>query len=168
LSINPNKGENMKRLTITTLVGLIFLYGCTLPIYKGGIEPIYPGVRTVGKSYETVESLTPTFRWKTDVTSPHTYDFAIWDGGRRVELDLNVYSVAKGPAVYYKEALSKPEHTVEIPLGPDSMYFWSVRIRSNGKVSAWAYYDYHQWVGVASSKGSSWPYRFKTPKVDEK
>ena len=158
----------MKRRTIISVMGLIFLYGCTLPAYKGGIEPIYPGVRTSGKMYETVDTLTPTFRWKADVTSPCTYDFAIWDGGKRVEVGLNAYTVAKGPAVYYKEALSKPEHTVEIPLGPDSFYFWSVRIRSDGKVSEWAYYDYDQWVGVASSKGRNWLYSFKTPKVGAK
>lgn len=158
----------MKRLTLIIIMGLIFISGCTLPVYKGGIEPIYPGIRTVGKTYETIDTLTPTFRWKSDVMSPHTYDFAIWDGGKRVETDLNAFMIAKGPAVYYKEALSKPEHTVEIPLGPDSIYFWSVRIRSNGKVSEWATFDYYQSVGVASSKGRAWMYYFRTPKVDAK
>jgi len=149
-------------------MGFIFISGCTLPVYKGGIEPIYPGVRTVGKSYETVKTLTPTFQWKSDSTYPHTYDFAIWDGGKRVEVNINAYMIAKGPAVYYKEALSKPEHTVEIPLGPDTLYFWSVRIRSNGKVSEWATFDYDQWVVVAGSHGRNWMYNFKTPKIDAK
>jgi hypothetical protein len=158
----------MRRLTFVLIVGLISISGCTMPTYKGGIEPVYPGIRMLGKTYETVETLTPTFRWKSDVTYPHTYDFAIWDGGKRVETDLNAYMIAKGPAVYYKEALPKPEHTVEIPLGPDSVYFWSVRIRSNGKVSEWATFDYQQSVGLMYSKGTSWMYYFKTPKETAK
>lgn len=158
----------MKRITFVTLIYFIFISGCTLPVYKGGIEPVYPGVRTMGKIYETVESLTPTFRWKSNVTSPCTYDFAIWDGGKRVETDVNAFAIAKGPAVYYKEALSKPEHTVEIPLGSDSLYFWSVRIRTDGKVSAWATFDYHQWLVLAASQGRNWMYQFKTPKADAK
>jgi hypothetical protein len=158
----------MQKQVIIIIMGLIFISGCTLPTYKGGIEPIYPGVRTVGKSYETVESLTPTFRWRSDVTSPCTYDFAIWDVGKTIPAGINVSEVTKGPAVYYKEALSKPEHTVEIPLGPDTLYFWSVRIRTDRNVSGWAYYDYNRWVGVASSEGRNWPYSFKTPKIDTK
>jgi len=157
----------MKRLIVMSIMGIIFLSGCTLPTYKGGIEPIYPGVRTSGKRYETVDTLTPTFRWKSDVTSPCTYDFAIWDVGRTIT-GINAFEVTKGPAVYYKEALSKPEHTVEIPLGPDTLYFWSVRIRSNGKVSSWATFDYSSWVGVAASEGRNWLYSFKTPKVGAK
>ncbi len=158
----------MRRMTLVLIMGLIIISGCTMPTYKGGIEPIYPGIRMLGKTYETVETLTPTFRWKSDVTYPHTYDFSIWDIGKSVGTGLNAYMITRGPAVYYKEALSKPEHTVEIPLGPDSVYFWSVRIRSAGKLSEWATFDYHQSVGLMHFKGNHWMYYFKTPKVDAK
>jgi len=157
----------MKKI-IVMILGLLFIAGCTVPIYRGGIEPVYPGVRTVGKTYETVDTLTPTFRWKSRAPSGSTYDFAIWDGGKTTVAGLYAYEVTKGPAVYYKEALDKTEHTIEIPLGPDSRYFWSVRIRSNGKASGWAYYDYEQWFGVGVSSGRNWLYNFKTPNVDKK
>jgi hypothetical protein len=158
----------MKKQIIILVMGLIFISACTLPSYKGGIEPIYPGVKTFGKQYETVESLTPTFRWKSVITVPCTYDFAIWDLGETLPSGLNGFMVMRGPALYYKEALSKPEHTVEIPLAPDTRYFWSVRIRTDGKVSEWATYDYHAWLVIAASEGRNWPYNFKTPKVEAK
>lgn len=158
----------MKKQIMLMICAMMVICGCTMPIYRGGIEPIYPGVRMVGKTYETVDTLTPTFRWKSGAPSGSTYDFAIWDSGKTSVSGLNAFEVTKGPAVYYKEGLARPEHTVEIPLGPDSRYFWSVRIRSNGKVSGWAYYDYEQWTGVGSSSGRNWLYNFKTPKMDAK
>ena len=158
----------MRHPAIFIIIGLLVFSGCTLSTFKGGIEPIYPGVRSVGKTYETVDTLTPTFRWKSDKAGACTYDFAIWDAGTIIESGLNAFTLMKGPAVYYKEALTRPEHTIEIPLGPDSRYYWSARLRCDGKVSAWATYDYHQWLGVAAEKGKNWPFGFKTPKIDGK
>jgi hypothetical protein len=157
----------MKREPVVLFIGLLMLAGCTMPIYKGGIEPIYPGVRTFGKTYETVETLTPTFRWKSSATSPCTYDFAIWDVGQSIPAGMGT-AVTKGPAVYYKEGLATTEHTVEVPLSPDSRYYWSVRTRADGKVSAWATYDYHQWLVIAAAQGYDWPYAFRTPVVPAK
>jgi hypothetical protein len=163
-----SQGGNMKRQAIILFVMLILLSGCTIPTYKGGIEPIYPGVRSVGKSYETVDSLTPTFRWKATEAASCTYDFSIWDAGDVVADGPYGMRLLRGPALYYKEALPKPEHTVELPLGPDSRYYWSARLRCNGKVSEWATYDYSQWAGIAASEGKNWPFGFKTPKIDAK
>jgi len=158
----------MKRPAIFVVIGLVVLSGCTAATFKGGIEPIYPGVRSVGKTYETTDTLTPTFRWKSDKDGVCTYDFAIWDVGATLPSGMSGSMVMKGPAVYYKEALARPEHTIEIPLGPDSRYFWSARLRCDGKVSEWATYDYHQWVGIAAAEGRNWPFGFKTPKITGK
>ena len=158
----------MKRHIINALFGLIILAGCTIPTYKGGIEPIYPGVRSVGKSYETVDTLTPTFRWKSDAAANCTYDFSIWDAGDAVADGPYRVRLLRGPALYYKEALTKPEHTVEIPLGPDSRYYWSARLRCNSQVSEWATYDFSQWAGITAAEGKNWPFGFKTPKIDAK
>jgi len=156
----------MKRKIIVILIGFLFLSGCTIHTYKGGIEPISPGMNTFGKEYETVDSLTPTFRWKSDAKSSCTYDFGIWDVGESLPHGTGTM-VMRGPALYYKEALFQPEHTVEIPLGPDTLYFWSVRTRCDNKVSSWATRDYSRWLIVASSTGQNWPYSFKTPKIEK-
>lgn len=158
----------MMKQTVILIAGLLFLSGCTIATYKGGIEPIYPGVRSLGKSYETVDTLTPTFRWKSDAAPSCTYDFSIWDAGDTVPDGPYVFRLMRGPALYYKEALTKPEHTVELSLGPDSSYFWSVRLRCNGTVSPWATYDYNQWLGIAASQGKNWPFGFKTPNIAAK
>lgn len=154
----------MKRKIIIILIALAMLSGCTAHIYKGGIEPISPELKTFGRPFEIIDNLTPTFRWKSDATPPCTYDFAIWDVAERAWETVTT----KESAIYYKEALAKPEHTIEIPLGPDTIYFWSVRNRCNDSVSAWAKRDYYVWYIVGSQSGHNWPYEFKTPKVNAK
>jgi hypothetical protein len=160
------EGGIVKRQTIMVLVGLIFLAGCSLPVYKGDIRPVYPelgyGVRPT-----VVDSLTPTFRWQYDMTTPCTYDFAIWDVG-----DVTAWGTGSRmefrPYIYYKEALTQPEHKIELPLAPDTLYYWSVRTRSGNVVSAWATHDSYIWGGVVAATAKNYPFRFRTPQTDKK
>jgi hypothetical protein len=153
------------------LTVVLILSGCTLPSYRGNVRPISPGVGAPGFA-ETVDSLTPTFRWRADSEapckdeppSPCVYDFAIWDQGKAVAEGMGTV-VEFGPTLYRREGLSRPEHTVELALGPDSTYFWSVRIRTGDKVSAWGTYDFHSFAVVTTVRGKNWRYPFKTPRA---
>ena len=172
----------MKRLIFVMFISPMFLAGCSrTSIYYGGVKPIYPDAGH-DSSAVMVDSLTPTFRWQPDVNRPCTYDFAIWDHaeeirtgnplvGYRTNIEFRSY-------IYYKEALPLPEHKIEIPLAPSTVYYWSVRIRSGDKVSEWAYLDYLQHsinngllLSLMSSgelTGNRWFYDFRTPKADKK
>jgi hypothetical protein len=164
----------MKRQIVFVFILFIFLTGCAgAPVYKGGVKPIYPETDWG----TTVDSLTPTFRWQSDTPSPCKYDFAIWD----VELIKDQYRgnirrrFGIGTLLYYKEALPLPEHTIEIPLAPDNVYYWSVRFRCEDNVSDWAkvyFIDFYR-VGDQISDAilnttQHYYYMFLTPKTDGK
>jgi hypothetical protein len=141
-------------------ITLVFAAGCSLPVFHGNVKPIYPNV---GVYPTKIDSLTPTFRWQSDVNTMATYDFAIWDKGEAVG-HVGGFSMEFRSPIYYKESLSQPEHKIEVPLAPDTIYYWSIRIRSGGKVSPWAKYDHYDWLILTSVEGKNWPYSFKTPK----
>lgn len=140
------------------LISLMLLSGCILKVHNGDTKPIYPEVGYFNWP-KRVDTLTPTFRWKVDTKAPSTYDLAIWD----TQLGFRMKS---GLPIYYKEALPQPEHKIEVPLAPNTLYYWSVRSRSGGKVSAWATYDYYAFAVVAFGWGTNLPYRFKTRDID--
>lgn len=156
----------MKQRIILILMSVILLAGCTLPIYKGGVKPIYPGVGNPNRP-ETVDSLSPKFQWESDTALPCNYDFAIWDVVRIGDF-WKGRQIKVGAQVYYREALPQSEHKIEIQLGPDSEYFWSIRTRSGGKVSEWSTYDYHINAITMYVQGKNWPYVFRTPNDDSK
>lgn len=152
----------MKRLIVVMLMSLVFLGGCVMKTYNGDTKPIYPTPSYMSWIWPTsVDSLSPTFRWKNDSKVSSTYDFAIWDE------ELGFRMKSRLP-IYYKEALPQPEHKIEVPLAPNTSYVWSVRSRSGDKVSAWATYNYYSFAVVAIGWGTNMLYKFKTPEVDEK
>jgi hypothetical protein len=156
----------MKRHIVVITIILMFLAGCNIPIsYNEHIKPIYPDI-SITIVPEEVDSLTPTFRWQSDGKEPCTYDFVIWD---RFEIKSRVleYSQNLEEAIYYKEALSQPEHTIEIPLAPNTIYYWSIRTRLGNKVSSWASWNYFQWRVFQGGHGYT-PYAFRTPNADKK
>jgi hypothetical protein len=93
------------------------------------------------------------------------YDFAIWEKGVTTPSGISGTTVEWGPTLYRREGLTRPEHTVELPLGPDAMYFWSVRIRTGDQVTAWGTYDYTSFAVVTTVSGHNWRYPFRTPKA---
>lgn len=146
------------------LMSLVFLGGCILKTHNGNTIPIYPEIGYTNRP-AIIETLTPTFRWESEAKAPCTYDFAIWDN-----VDVNVTGASLGlkRPIYYKEALPQPEHKVEIPLAPNTVYAWSARSRSEGKVSAWMTYNYYFNAVLVVGWGKNWSYRFKTPEIDIK
>ncbi len=153
----------MKRLIVMMLMSLVFLGGCVLKTYNGDTKPIYPEVGYTPRPV-VIDTLTPTFRWESEAKAPSTYDFAIWD----ISSQVVGFNMAKQRPIYYKEALAQTEHKVEIPLAPNTVYAWSVRSRSEGKVSAWMTYNHYYNFVLVFGNGTNWPYRFKTPEIDIK
>jgi hypothetical protein len=153
----------MKRLIVVMLMSLVFLAGCNMRFPNGDIKPSYPDLGYTNRP-AILDTLTPTFRWTSEAKAPSTYDFAIWD----ISPQVVGFSMASQRPIYYKEALPQPEHKIEIPLAPNTIYAWSVRTRSEGKVSAWMTYNYYYNFIIVFGNGKNWPYRFKTPEIDIK
>ncbi len=169
----------MKRQSTIIFIVLVFLSGCATRSFNGPIKPIYPEISSIalmGESWSHVDSLTPTFRWESSAKYPCTYDFAIWDKGEKVTDNSGVGTKTTTyyrPPIYYKESIVQTEHTVEIPLAPSTVYYWSVRIRirkdNQDKVSSWATYNYQERGGATSggSTGMNYLFEFITPKADK-
>jgi hypothetical protein len=147
----------MKRLVAVMLMSLVLLAGCHMRLTNGDIKPIYPDLGYTDRP-KTIDTLTPTFRWTSEAKAPSTYDFAIWDSGEVIDGNMG----SKRP-IYYKEALPQPEHKIEIPLAPNTVYAWSVRTRSEGKASPWMTYNSHTLVLGTYMAITNGLYRFKTP-----
>jgi len=164
----------MMRTSALAFMAVALLSGCTSATYKGNVRPVSPGVGAPGFA-DTVDSLTPTFRWKADSKAPCTddgpspcvYDFAIWDWGEQYAQGTSTV-FEWGPTLYRRERLTRPEHTVELPLVPDSRFLWSVRLRTGDTVSAWGTYDFTSFAVVTVVDGKNWRYPFKTPRAEAK
>lgn len=142
-------------LWVVIIGGCLGLTGCmTLlapfwPSYTTihGLTPVHPHVG--GR----VESLRPTFRWEPPAHEPDVaYDLIIY------ESLLGVL----GKEVYFREGLTNPEHQVEEPLRPNTLYYWSVRVRRGGQVSDWSRFDVTA-VGLPGKKSELPFFIFKTP-----
>lgn len=154
------------------VVGSLLFSGCTMTNFHGGIEPISPDAGNPVFA-DTVDSLSPTFRWEPDVEDPHTYDLAIWDVGSFAQKGIwptTAYvpmgNKEPGPQVYLKENIPVAEHTLEVALAPDTLYLWSIRTRLDDKVSDWATYDFHVYWTDTVESGQGWYYLFKTPEME--
>ncbi len=149
----------MKQITSFLLFALLALVACSHTTVHG-ITPISPGA---GRSSWTgkppvVEALQPTFRWKPAADATARYDFVIFEGyGSEGEV--------LGNKVYYREGLQQPEHTLEVSLQPDRVYYWSVRVRRGEEVSEWSRFDWSNWAPVpGGSYYAEYPFfTFRTP-----
>ncbi len=83
-------------------------------------------------------------------------------GGLRLVYD----EWAIGKEVYYREGLTEPEHTLEVPLQPNREYYWSVRVRRGEEVSEWSRFDYTKVPGGCSMRQEEeYPlFWFRTPR----
>ena len=105
--------------------------------YFTGLAPVNPPM-VASQIFDRVDlvpivtSLQPTLRWEVFKGDAVTYDLMLWRAA-----DRNL-----GNLVYSRERLTQPQHTVEIPLDPQTRYFWTVRARfsANGrtKVTEWS------------------------------
>lgn len=117
-------------MNIRLFMAILFfaIAGCTT---FHGLEPIKP------KYVDKTKDVMPTFKWKPAEKENVKYDFIIYEavpaGGLRIGDDSD-----PGKALYYREGLDKPEHTVEKPLAPGEKYYWSVRVRESEKIGPWS------------------------------
>lgn len=145
-----------------------------------GLPPLYP--RLSGPAAEedvfflppshwkTVDSLQPTFRWQ---SFPRPIDIKAapdeMERVRNVRYDLIIaqeHNLGPADAVYRREGLPDPMHTIETSLKPATRYFWTVRARfeldGRERVTEWSTVDF--WFQGKWTSPSPASYRFKTPK----
>jgi hypothetical protein len=83
-----------------------------------------------------VETLQPTFAWTAPKESAVTYDFIVC-----LAVKESHGFWIPGKKAYYRGGLKTTTHTLAQPLLPNTMYVWSVRTRTAGKISSWAAYS---------------------------
>ena len=110
------------------------------------------------------DSVQPTLRW--EPVEGATYDLIVFLGVGHDRDFWNKEEYVPGSRVYYREGLAAAEHRLEQPLEYDTRYFFSVRTRKDGKVSAWSRYDWTMFAVVAYSFARNVPFTFRTPKKD--
>lgn len=121
--------------TLLSVAGLTWVVGCAGTVPVSGLRPHYP---EPSLKFVEVDSLQPTLSWE---AFPRPIDLEIDKEGMRrrvsnVTYDLRIWradeeSPREYPAeiVYERRGLREPWHTIEQPLQPSSMYFWSIRAR---------------------------------------
>lgn len=136
----------LERLGETIVIELFMQQDVTEQIIKlgmfdahvKGLKPLYPPLTANSTRPEQIPkcaSLQPTMSWVPFAADHVTYDLRIWSSTAR-KLDELVYS---------RERLVEPQHTLEVPLEPSSVYFWSVRAHylqgGRERVTGWSRYS---------------------------
>ena len=127
-----------------------------------------------------VDSLQPTLSWEVfprpiDLTvekkigfNKVTYDLRVW----RAEGESYRDRFLQHPAeiVYERRGFREPSHTIEHPLKPSSMYFWSIRARFdlNGqpRVTQWGLTKLGR-TAILRYVAHPFYYRLKTPSLEK-
>lgn len=156
----------MKRLFWLLAVVILGLTACAWKTIDG-LTPVHPKARLTYWNMEppTVGSLRPTFRWE-PVTEPDArYDFIIYESHKIPAPSLLTEDWAIGKEVYYRQGFEEPEHELEVPLQPNSAYYWSVRVRRGENVSDWSRFAYTRCVPAygGCDKADLPFFIFKTP-----
>lgn len=120
-------------------------------------------------AWKEVNSLRPTLTWEpfprpSDISAePETMSRV-----QRVTYDLIVArekNLAPEEIVYEKQGLTKNGHTLDIALGSNSRYFWTVRARfeldGQQYISDWGVVHFMAFGRLTAP--SKWSYRFRTP-----
>jgi hypothetical protein len=148
------------------LLGTLVLAACavwwrTFPNLEA-ISPYFDAL-----DFGKVQTLHLTLRWKPAETQGVTYDFVIWDSGLDPAKTLPQARSNWGTIIYQREALGETSHTVETPLKPNTLYFWSVRTRQASVLGDWSTYGgitaITAYGGCARIHGTAAPFGFKTP-----
>ncbi len=158
-----------------------------------GLAPLSPRTRGVtGRDgplarvldWKAVDSLQPTLKWQ---AFPGESDVA----GAPAEMarvkgvcyDLLIARhehSEPGEIVYRRYGLAAPEHRLETPLEPDTLYYWTVRahfeLDGRPRVTEWASMDFLPTQNIDGTPRALWKfltpptqfsYRFRTPRIDE-
>jgi len=143
-----------------------------------GLAPVFPPTRgqltgdpVIGNRFEwtTVDNLQPTLQWQ---SFPRQADIADAPADmarvRNVRYDVIVArerNLAPAEVIYRRQALSTPEHKLEVALLPGTRYFWTVRARfeldGRERVTAWG--STHFVAREQYTAPSRFSYRFRTP-----
>lgn len=125
-----------------------------------GVTPTGPASSTSG--FPVVATTRPEFRWEGCGLSGARYDVAVYRAAA-----YNIGSVkdlfTRGHLAAYVEDLATPYWTPEIPLDPDTRYFWSVRMRDGDTVSAWSTQGHSTFLLFYSSWSFGNWFEFRTP-----
>ena len=148
----------MKALWFLILTVVLFA-GCTT---HRGVQPDSPGSGVVDYwVVPRVDSLQPILKWKPiEGIENVTYDLIVYEAIKEVWPGWRS-EMATGPEVYYREGIEGTIHRIEVVLRGNTQYFWAVRARKNGKVSAWSASSYNDFV----EKRTNYLFSFKTPKT---
>ena len=116
--------------------------------------------------FAVAPSLAPTLEWTPSADPEATYDVAVYEAMRLDRLGLKPPYI-RGAVVEYAGDIESPRYKLENKLKPNTKYFWSVRVRKNGRVSSWSTISYKYFAflifGFASGSGSGVHFNFTTP-----
>jgi hypothetical protein len=107
-----------------------------------GVSPIYPEARHPDRPV-TVRDLQPFLQWRPTAEGDARYDLVVYEGVR-----IKDRASRAGPLwmprreVYFREGLKESEHRLEERLRPNTVYFWSVRMRRDERLADWSGYVY--------------------------
>ena len=149
------------RLTTLAALAVPLLSGCGHAASVHGLRPLHPSLE-LGPAPK-VSGLQPTLRWQEADGGEALYDVIVYrmarswrpndpmDGRTLPEVARNTARAFdkmgcsddwNRPSVYYRQGLSSASHRLETPLAPDTFYLWSIRTRTDGKVSQWSTADW--------------------------
>jgi hypothetical protein len=142
------------------MVSMLLFTGC---LSYHIAKPVYPKNGNPNKTPHRITSLQPQLSWVPSGETGVTYDLVIHEG----TVDQSFWKGVKrilGDQVYYRENITGNSHKVEMPLKPDTEYYWALRVRRGDEKSQWSKYDYTLFLGLTYMKVSDAYFRFKTPK----
>lgn len=114
------------KIVLVFVAGLFSLGGCMVHNY-GPIEPINPK-ETGFITHTAVDSLQPTLQWSDkNGSTTTTYMLGVW---KAIAVNNNA-DLVPGEQVYLKDNIVGTSHTLEKPLAPRTIYFWSVKHRAD-------------------------------------
>ena len=126
--------------------------------YKG-VTPISPKVTQSG--FPIIESFTPEFRWKPCPKQGISYDFVLYEAAT-YSFDQAIPRYMRGRLAAYEEGLAEARWQPDMPLKPDTRYFWSARMREGDTVSHWSTQSHSTFLLIYASWGSGQWFQFKT------
>ncbi len=146
---------------LMSIVGSLILLGCGTVFHE--VRPIYPMVYPDPNWHKGVDSLQPTLRWEPLPDLDVTYDLIIYEGIIVQSKWWTGTIWLEGREVYYRQALKEPGHKIEEPLKPDTVYYWTIRVRRGEKVSEWASFYFYS-PSLFFSRSADSHFSFRTPK----